>query len=161
MTMLSLVFTSVEGKKKTINIEDLLKLTDMDPNLGRTQVALQIEKDGRTLEAAAFMDPNYPGFEINGFGGKDGKDLFWLANAELPNETYPNDFVARLYAGASDFEVDSPIAMVRSNADGVAPNGKQHTCLDDLDKIVYVDTDVASMRRWKDCVEEMPEHVQD
>ena len=140
--MLSLVFTSMEGKKKTINIEDLLKLTDMDPNLSITQVALQIEK-------------------INGFGGKDGKDLFWLANAELPNETYPNDFVARLYAGASDFEVDAPIAMVRSNADGVAPNGKPYTCLDDLDKIVYVDTDVASMRRWKDCVDEMPEHVQD
>ena len=103
------------------------------------------------------MGTNYPGFNIDGY---NGDKLFWLADAETPNESWPHDFVARLYAGAFDYETGAPIAMVKSNVDGVKPNGLPYSPEEDHAKNVFVDCDIAAMQVWREGGI-MPEHKED
>lgn len=98
--------------------------------------------DGERLEAALSLDPAFPGIAVDGFRKKEkGEDLFWLCSAELPNEAQPN-FTARIYAGHSETESDSPIALVAA-----APREEG----DKSKKAVFVDLDEADCWYMHQC----------
>lgn len=147
-------------KFKTAEEEIQIDLPSLDIHeLGITEAGILIEKDGVVLKAYAFpYEEDYPGIYIDGISGNH---QFCLANVELPNESYPQDFAARLYAGCEEYECDSPIALVKSNCQGQRPNGDSFSEGENLTKIVYVDTDFAQFRPWREDGRPEPEHAED
>lgn len=115
-------------------------------------IALFVEKDGLELHAAIYpKEDDYPGIDID---GKDREgEAVYVANVELPNETYPHSVAARLYAGHSAYETDSPIALVTSD---MRPEKIQayKTYITEkggpMHKFVHVDTDLARASVWPD-----------
>lgn len=154
---IALTIRTIDGKEKTLTLDQLMQMAGFEKTDKPNQVQFSTEKDGYKLVADANLDPNYPGFNIDGY---NGDKLFWLADAETPNESWPHDFVARLYAGAFDYETGAPIAMVKSNVDGVKPNGLPYSPEDDHAKNVFVDCDIAAMQVWREGGI-MPEHKED
>ena len=154
---IALTISALGGKVKTLTLAELMQMAGFERNDKLCGVRFSTEKDGYKLVADASLDPNYPGFNIDGY---NGDKLFWLANAETPNKSWPHDFVARLYAGAFDYETDAPIAMVKSNSEGVKTNGLPYSPEENLTKNVFVDCDIAAMQVWKENGD-MAEHKED
>lgn len=145
-----------DGSPVKISLADILKCAGVSEE-DVSSVAFVTEKDGCRLEATVSSDSMYPGFSIDGY---NGDRPFWLANVELPNESYPHDFVARLYAGCADYETDEPIAMVKSNADGENWKGEVYTDETKLTKNVFVDCQAAAFMLWRE-EDSMKEHRED
>ena len=111
-------------------------------------------KAGELSASVDATDCQYPGLTIDGYNA-DG-DQLWLAEAELPNESYPTAVSARLYAGYAGQEFDGPIALVKHDiSKPPAPDGTKAPT-----KIVYVDTETAQYRSWRET-SPMPEHAED
>ena len=105
------IYIAVRSDDKTtlIPVSELLRLTNLGPNA--SEIALVVEQAGTKLCAAASVGerecPNIMVDAVDSYG----EDLY-LANVQLPNEEYPSQITARLYAGYAKFETDQPIALV-------------------------------------------------
>lgn len=154
---IAVTIRALSGKQMTLPLDQLMDLVGFDKKDVPYTVQISTQKADRQLKADVSLDPDYPGIHIEGYS--NGK-LFDLVRAELPNETYPNEFVARLYAGCTEYESDSPIAMVKSNVDGVTPTGTPYTADDELTKNVYINRPIAQACCWNQP-EPLPEHMED
>lgn len=157
---IALTMKTIDGQEKTLTLAEIMQIAGFKKNDKLNSVRLSTEKDGYRLVADASLDPDFPGFCVDGYNDKKNL-MFDLAIIETPNPCYPKDFVARLYAGCVDYENEDYIALVKSNADGVNPKGEPYTDEDELTKIVYVDTDLATTQRLRDCVDLSEEHWED
>lgn len=153
------------NKELTLPLDVLLKAIGKDKHKAQS-VALNITKDDVTLTAMTYPGENeYVGIDVDAHTKKDDM-LYYLGNFELPAPDYENSIAARLYAGNSQFETDSPIALVRHDVkdkEKTEENIKKYeNNTDGPHKIVYVDTDLAQYRNWTGTNEdELPEHVED
>lgn len=149
----------------TLSLEQLLKAIGKDKYKANA-VALNVTRDDITLTAMAYPGENeYVGIDVDAHSEKDDM-LYYLGNFELPSPTYENSIAARLYAGNSQFETDSPIALVRHDVkdkEKTEENIKKYENSPfGLHKIVYVDTELAQYRIWKGAGEkDLPEHMED
>lgn len=149
------------GEEKEISLQDILKMAGMqgksEDDIYSVQTILRIEETGTELKSSANRSDHFPGITVDGaFKGKD----FYLANVELPNSDYPDDFVSRLYAGCADYESDAPIAMAKSNIYGEGPDFKSFSEFEKHTKIVYIDEDYAMAQTWT-CAPFLREHAED
>ena len=161
------IVVKVSGSSKgeqtfQISMADLAKLLQV-PEKDIETVGTKVEQQGCSLETDMRVNDNdYPGVDVD---GTSPRGTFYLANVELPNADVPHAFTARLYAGCSEYETDSPIAMVKSDIHGVGKNQKAFTEDAELTKIVYVDNQTAASRKWcgewRGQGEEFPEHEED
>ncbi len=158
--MKTTVQISIETREGVYNIsaEELGKLLGLRKREAINAVKVTLSQGNKSLFAIAEPDEEYPAITVD---GEADEKKFFLANIELPNPMYPNDFTSRLYAGCANYETDGPIAIVKSRIDGKKPSGKAYVDGDILTKIVYVDTDEAQYRPWKGDLTQLPEHVED
>lgn len=147
---------TLDGKEAVYTLDMILAALGVTGQV--TQVDMVVKKDGRSLVATATpVNDEYPSIYVD--GEIEGSERFYLANFELPNVSYPNDMVARLYAGAAGHEYDGPIALVKHTVD--TQKLAERTASDkSLTKVVYVDTEMAQYRSWNERLP-MPEHVED
>lgn len=125
-------------------------------DMTQDDISLSVQLDAEETE--------YPGICVDGMDAR-GRKLY-LGNFELPNKSYPGQIASRLYAGYAGFETDSPIAIVTHD---VKHSGKRLIRETDFrrtnrppTKLVYIDTDLAAARNWKDTdSKKMPEHLED
>lgn len=154
---ISVTIRALDGRQMTLPLGQLMKLAGFSKNAVPCMVQFSTQKDGRQLLADISLEPDFPGIRISGYSNKK---MFDLAGVELPNEDNPNEFVARLYAGCTEYESDAPVAMVKSNADGMAPTGAPYTADDELTKNVFVNRPIAQPCCWN-APEPLPEHKED
>lgn len=100
------------------------------------ETALTVERDGKSLTASTSVQPDYVGMYLDGADG--GRELS-LAHAELPSMDY-SSFTTRLFAGDTETETDSPIALMLH---GTRPDE------DESRRLVYIDGDYAAARDWR------------
>lgn len=152
-------------EKFTVPLDYLLKAIGKEKYKAQS-VALNVTRDDVTLTAMVYPGENeYVGLDVDAYSEKDDM-LYYLGNFELPSPTYENSIAARLYAGNSQFETDSPVALVRHDVKNKTKTEenirKYENSHDGPHKIVYVDTDLAQYRNWTGTNEdELPEHVED
>lgn len=96
----------------TITLDALLKQYSA-LGLNADYLTVELVKNGKTLKVSINDDEDYPSVAIDGSDQHDQE--VYLAQAELPNEDYPDAFTARLYAGYAACETDEPIAMVKAD----------------------------------------------
>lgn len=157
---------TVQDRRFQFPIKELMEilLPNYKPDDVR-EIRLEIEeKDCGVLRAEIDnKEKDYPGIYLTATD-KNGRQ-FELAQAELPNEDNPDKAVARLYAGDLDYEYDGPIAMVKHkmNLDSAELERRKEAAKHAVighHKIVYVDTDTAQYRVWRETGA-APEHAED
>lgn len=149
--------------------EHHLDLADLAGLLGLkepvTELEMGLSRDNMILKASLRpREADYPGITVDGFTPQ-ARDIY-LGNFELPCETYPTRIAARLYAGCSKYETDSPIAIVTheitDDARVMYRTSKYGGRPRPMRKLVYIDHDLAGSRTWTEPGEEhMPEHQED
>ena len=72
---IALTIRTIDGKEKTLTLDQLMQMAGFEKTDKLNQVQFSTEKDGYKLVADANLDPNYPGFNIDGY---NGDKLFWL-----------------------------------------------------------------------------------
>lgn len=153
------------NEELTLPLDVLLEAIGKDKCKAQS-VALNVTRDDVTLTAIAYPGENeYVGIDVDAHSKKDDM-LYYLGNFELPSPTYENSIAARLYAGNSQFETDSPIALVRHDVKDKEKTEENIRKYENspfgLHKIVYVDTELAQYRTWNGAGEkDLPEHVED
>lgn len=162
MTTKAIIKIHLSGdEEKEISLQDILRFAGVtekgEDNVYSVQTILRDEETGAELKTSVNFSEYFPGITVDGsFKGKD----FYLANVELPNSDYPEDFVSRLYAGCADYESDAPIAMTKSNIYGEGPDFKSFSEFEKHTKIVYIDEDYAMAQTWT-CAPFLREHAED
>lgn len=151
-----------DGTNHTVfySTEQLLKKLGADlAGIDPMELGIFVDKNGESLQASVQpKEQDYPGITVDGFDA-DGEQVY-LANAELPNETYPQSIAARLYAGYAAYEFDGPIAIVTHGIRDAEQTKQRAAEQKQFTKIVYVDPESAQHRPWKE-IPSMPEHVED
>lgn len=156
--------------KPQITIETLTKTYDIDIEALCKLIGISNTKDIYTIKIILSQgDKNIIAYACPGEGapfavvdGTTNENYFYFASVMMPNEKAPNDFVTQLYAGDASYEVDCPIAMVKSCASGQNPSGEVYSAGKGLTKIVYVDPEVA-VAQYRTLKDETlcPEHAED
>lgn len=157
---------TVQKQKFQFPLKELMEILLPSYKLDDIQeIQLEIEeKDCGVLRAEIdSKEKDYPGIYLTATD-KNGRQ-FELAQAELPNTENPDKAVARLYAGDLDYEYDGPIAMVKHemNLDSAELERRKEAAKHAVvghHKIVYVDTDTAQYRVWRETGA-APEHAED
>lgn len=72
---IALTIRTIDGKEKTLTLDQLMQMAGFEKTDKLNQVQFSTEKDGYKLVADANLDPNYPGFNIDGY---NGDKLFWF-----------------------------------------------------------------------------------
>ena len=150
---IALTVRTHDHAEHSISLETLLNTLGIDKDSADC-VILEITQDGNDLTASAPVhEAEYPGIALDAHDNHNR--VIYLANAELPNDDYPDTSVARLYAGYAQFETDAPIAAVFTPMRGsVLPEYKPAPT-----KLVYVDTELAQYRPWDHDAH--PEHLEE
>lgn len=156
------IYLELAGNEQTarVDIADLIRVLGLKGFMSPESVALVVEKDDMRLIAKTDTnEQDYPAITID---GEANGDAYYLAQAELPNESYPTCMTARLYAGNSEYEVDSPIAITLHECTDSEMVKRRKAAYDEsyMTKLVYVDYDEAQAKQWKSS-ENMVEHRED
>lgn len=145
-------------KSYHIDVEALCKLLGVPSIKDVHAIKTTLSQGDKSIIAYAFPGDGAPFVVVD---GATNENYFYFASVMMPNENAPNDFVAQLYAGGASYEVDCPIAMVKSCASGRNPSGEAYSAGKGLTKIVYVDPEVAvaQYRTWGENLP-TPEHAE-
>lgn len=103
------VFIEFENTTVRIPINEIIKKFALggNPNIA----GITVTKDSRLLKSfTSLNEAEYPSIYTD--AEDENKETIWLANAELPNEDYPDSITARLYAGYEALGKDEPIEKV-------------------------------------------------
>lgn len=150
----------------TIQIKDKkFSLSEICNALGvanARDVTIDLENEGKHISILTNDNDCYPSVMV--MGKVEDRELN-LAEIELPNPDFPEDFTLRVYAGNPAYETDAWIALVKSNAAGKSVVNKKFSARDELTKIIYVDDDLATAKSFDAFGDvpynRLPEHLED
>lgn len=154
------IIVGIDGWYRRFTLQDIIKALGL-PSVPE-EIILSCEQHGNCLTASVEpKEAEYPGITVDATDSS-GRQMY-LANAELPNECFPDSITTRLYAGDSEFENDGPIAITKTKLmtdDDLSVRAEQTKGGRALTKIVYVNTETAQYRPWMEN-RDMPEHAED
>ena len=152
-------FRSNDGALVSVPLDTLIEKLGI--GIPVDEITMTMEQDCNRIELAVEpAETEYPGVFIDAID-RNGKTMC-IAYAELPNETFPDQITARLYAGYQEHEYDGPIALVKHRIEDPARIKELEALAESgrgLTKLVYVDTEAAAWRPWRG--DDGPEHNED